>query len=194
MNENVNSPAKWLQYLLYVGIAALVNTILINIPLVSVLAPWSSIAISAATIFLLFRLANFNEHYQTSAVLYTVSLIITVLGALGITVLGLVGSICGMVGQYQEYHAHGEMIEEQDPKLAGKWGGLFWLQFAVSIIVTLLSSVIAAVLVAGSDMDMMVATSIVTIVVALVTLLMKALYLSYLNRTIKLLDNEIVVE
>lgn len=194
MNENANSPAKWLRYLLYVGIAALVNTILINIPLVSVLAPWSSIAISAATIYLLFRLENFNEHYQTSAVLYTVSLIITVLGALGITVLGLVGSICGMVAQYKEYKSHGELIEERDPKLAGKWGGLFWLQFAVSIIVTLLGSVIAAVLVAGADMEMTVATGIITAVVTLVSLLLKALYLSYLNRTIKLLDNEIVVE
>lgn len=190
MNENVNSPAKWLQYLLYVGIAAAVNALL-SIFLPGNLTRWISIAANAALTYLMFRLAGSNPRYKTSGIFYAVSLGITVLG---IRVLGLAGDICAIVAQYQEYHAHGELIEAQDHKLAGKWGSLFWLQVGLSIVVTLLGAVIASALIMAANLEETAIAPVITVIVAALTLALKGLYLSYLNRTIRLLDNETVVD
>ena len=191
MNENRTETTKWLRYLMYVGIAALVNIILVNIPSISRLTGWISLAISAATVYLLFMLAGNNPRYKTAAIFCAVAL---VGGLIPITIVSLACSVCGIVAQYQEYHAHSELIEAQDPKLAGQWNTLFWLEFAVSIIAVLLSSVIVTALVMAAGMEEAAVTAIVVAIVAAVTLLMKLLYLSYLNRTIRLLENEIVVE
>jgi hypothetical protein len=189
MNENSNT-VKWLRYLMYVGIAATVIALL-SIFLPNGLTRWIGLAVSGVTAYLLFMLTGSNARYKKSAIFYGVSLGITVLG---IQLLGLVGDICAIVAQYQEYHAHGELIEEQDPTLAGKWGSLFWLQVALSVIVALLGAVIATALIMAANLEEAVVTLIITVIVAVLTLALKALYLSYLNRTIKLLEKEIVVE
>lgn len=192
MNETVNSPAKWLRYLLYVSIAALVNVVLANIPFISGLSSWVSLAIDVATAYLLFRLKDSNARYQTAAILLAIPLVAGLLNLLGLTILTLVGSICGLVAEYQEYKAHSELIEEKDPKLAGQWGGLFWMGFVVAIITTLVGTVLSVFLAAyGMEMDGI--TVMITVAVTAVGLFLKWLYLSYLNRTIKLVENEFVV-
>jgi len=192
MNEN--NCTKWLQYLLYVGIAALANTILSAVPLLDGLSGWISLAINAATVFLLYKLQPSCERYFKAAIFRAVPLILGILGRLGISVLPLLAALCGIVAEYQEFASHGELIQAWDTKLAGKWSSLFWLQFAVSIITTLLGSVFTAVLVAGGGMDMETATAMLTVVVAMVTLLLDVLYLVYLRKTIRLLEKDVVVE
>lgn len=192
MNEN--NTTQWLRYLLYVGIAALANTVLSAIPLLGGLSGWISLAISAATVFLMYKLQSANERYFKAAIFGVVPLIISILGRLGISFLPLLGAICGLVAQYQEFAAHGELIQQWDPKLANKWGSLFWLQFAVTLISTLLGSVFAAVLVASGSMDMETATAMIVVAVAMVTLLLEVLYLVYLKKTIRLLEQDVVVE
>lgn len=192
MNETVNSPAKWLRYLLYVSIAALVNVVLANIPFVSGLSSWVSLAIDVATMYLLFRLKDSNARYQTAAILFAIPLVAGLLNLLDVTILTLVGSICGLVAEYQEYKAHGELVEERDSKLASQWGGLFWMGFVVAILTTLVGTVISVFLAAyGMDMDGIAV--MITVAVTAVGLLLKVLYLSYLNRTIKLVENETVI-
>ena len=190
MNEHTDI-VKWLKYLRYVGIAALVHTILVNIPVMSGLTGWTSLAISAATVFLMFKLMGVNSRYKTAAVCYAVSLIG---GCISMAIVSLAGSVCGIVAQYQEYHAHGELISQKDPKLADKWNSLFWLELAVIVITTLLSSVLLSALVMAAGMEETAVTALVVAIVAAVTLLMKLLYLRYLNRTTKLLETEVVEE
>ena len=184
MNENANSPAMWLRYLLYVGIAAMANSLL-GLFLPGKLSTWIGFAVSAATVYLLFRLISANARYKTAALCSGANLIISVLN---ITVLGLASSIFAIVAQYQEYQAHSELIAERDPKLAGKWSGLFWLQFGVELIMVLLTGLFVGVLVAASGMDAAVVTGLVTVIVAVFSVVLKVLYLSYLNRTVKLLE------
>lgn len=190
MNENRNDTTKWLQYLLYVGIASLVNSLL-GIFGLGGLSRWIGLVVNGATIYLLFMLAGSNPRYKTAAIFFAVAL---VSGLISNVILGLVGSICGIVGQYQEYHAHGELIEARDPKLADKWHSLFWLKFGLTVITVLLTSVVVASLVMAADMDEAVVTVMTTVIVAALGIGLIALYLSYLSRTIKLLENEIVVE
>lgn len=189
MNENRNDTAKWLQYLLYAGIAATVNLIL-NLFLPGSLFAWVGYILSAANLYLFFRLKDANPRYKTTAIFYAVPLAISVLG---IQMLGLVGDICGIVAQYQEFHAHGELVEERDPKLSDKWSTLFGMQVAVSVIVVLLGSLAAGVM-AAAEMGEAVITAAVAVVGAVLVLIMKALYLSYLKRTIKALETEFLVE
>lgn len=184
MNENVNSPATWLRYLLYVGIAAMANSLL-GLFLPGKLSTWIGFAVSAATVYLLFRLISANARYKTAALCSGANLII---GVLNITVLSLASSIFAIVAQYQEYQAHSELIAERDPKLAGKWSSLFWLQFGVELIMILLTGLFVGVLVAASGMDAAVVTGLVTVIVAVFSVVLKVLYLSYLNRTVKLLE------
>ena len=184
MNENVNSPAMWLRYLLYVGIAAMVNSML-GLFLPGKLSTWIGFAVSAATVYLLFRLISANARYKTAALFTGVALVINILN---IAVLSLAASICALVGQYQEYQAHSELVRERDQKLAGKWSSLFWLQFGVELIMVLLTGLFVGVLVAASGMDAAVVTGLVTVIVAVFSVVLKVLYLSYLNRTVKLLE------
>ena len=188
MNEN--NTTQWLRYLLYVGIAAMANSLL-GIFLPGRLSAWIGYAISAAVVYLFFRLIATNARYKTAFIFSGAALIINLLG---IQALGLAGSICALVGQYQEYHAHGELIQEQDPRLANKWSSLFWFQFAVSVIVVLLTGVLVGVLVAAGSLDAAVVTALATIVGAILTLVLKVLYLVYLKNTIRLLEADVLVE
>ena len=184
MHENVNSPAMWLRYLLYVGIAAMANSLL-GLFLPGKLSTWIGFAISAATVYLLYRLIGANARYKTAALFGAGALICNLLG---IAALSLAASICAIVAQYQEYQAHGELVRERDPKLADKWSSLFWLQFGVEVITALLTAVFVGVLVAASGMEAAVVTGLVTVIAAVFSVILKLLYLSYLNRTVKLLD------
>lgn len=189
MNEKVNNPVKWLQYLLYVGIASLVNSLL-GIFGLSGLTRWIGLAVSGATAYLLFMSAGSNPRYKTAAIFYAVALGSNLISNV---IVGLAGSVCGIVAQYQEYHAHGELIGEQDPKLADQWGTLFGLEIAVTFVGILLTGLIVGVLAAAVNMSEAMITPIATAIVAIMAVALRVLYLSYLNRTIKLLENEVAV-
>lgn len=188
MNEN--NTTKWLNYLLYVAIAALVNSLLGLIGL-SGLSRWIGLAISAATVYLLFMLAGSNPRYKTAAICYAVAL---AAGLINNAVVGLAGSVCGIVAAYQEYHAHGELIAERDPKLADKWNTLFGLEIALTFVGILLMGLLVGLLAAATSMSEAAIVPIVTIIVAVLGVALEALYLSYLKRTIALLETEAMVE
>ncbi len=189
MNQHTDT-VKWLKYLLYVGIAALVNSLL-GIFGLGGLSRWIGLALGAATLYLMFRLIGSNGRYQKAVLFSGVSLVISLLN---IQLVALAGSICAIVGQYQEYLAHGELIADRDPKLAEKWSGLFWLQFGVELITVLLMGLIVGILVAAANMEAAVVTALITVIAAVLSVILKVLYLSYLKKTIALLESESVVE
>ena len=189
MNENRHDTIKWLQYLLYVGIAALVNSLL-GIFGLDGLSRWIGYAISGATVYLLFMLAGSNSRYKTAAIFYAVALGTNLISSVA---LSLVGSICGIVAQYQQYHAHGELIEERDPKLADSWNTLFGMEIAVTFIGILLTGLFVGILAAATNLEEAVIVPIVTILVAVLGVGLSLLYLSYLKRTIQVLETEVEV-
>lgn len=190
MNENMNTPTKWLKYLLYVGIAALVNSLL-GAALPGRLSTWLGYAISAASIYLMFRLIGSNGRYQKAAIFSGVALVVNLLG---IQLLSLVGSVCAIVGQYQEYHAHGELVAERDSQLARKWSSLFWIQFAVELIGGLLITMVVAVMATSGELDSAPIIAIATVAASFVAAILRVLYLVYLNRTVKAMETEFVAE
>ncbi len=189
MDENRNNPVQWLRYLLYAGLANVALSILNAFTPLGGLLGWLSIAIGLATVYLLFQLSGINPRYRNAAIFGAVGLAIA---QLPIAFVALAGSICSLIGEYQEYHAHGELIEERDPKLADQWGTLFGLQFAASIVVVLLAGLAAGVLAAATKISEAAITVIVTAIVAVIGVALRVLYLRYLKRTIALLENEVV--
>ena len=189
MNEHTNT-TKWLQYLYYVALVSLIITVLGIIGL-SGLTRWIGLAINAATIYLLFQLTGANPRYKTSAIFYVAAL---AAGFINNALLGLVGSICGLVAQYQEYHAHGELIEEKDPKLADKWNSLFALELAVTFVGILLTGLLVGSLAAITKLDVAWITVIITVIIAAMGVGLSLLYLRYMKNTIALLEQEITVE
>ena len=185
MNENRNDTAKWLQYLLYVGIAPLVNSLLgiFGLPGLG----WILFACNAAAVYLLLQLAGSNPRYKTAAIFYAVSLAGSLIGNV---FLNLAISVCSIIGQYQEYHAHGELIAARDSKLSDNWNTLFGMQIALSVIAVLLTGLVAGILAALTNMSVDAVTPIVTVLVAVLSAGLRALYLVYLSRTVKLLAAE----
>lgn len=189
MNKNVNTPTKWLKYLLYVGIAAAANSLL-GAALPGRLSSWLGYAISAASIYLMYRLIGSNVRYQKAAIFSGVALVVNLLG---IQLLSLVASICAIVGQYQEYYAHGELVAERDSELARKWNNLFWIQFAVELIGGLLITMVVAVMAASGELDSAPIIALATVAITALALVMKVMYLVYLNRTVKAVETEFVM-
>lgn len=189
MDSQVNTPAKWLKYLLYVEIAGALNFLGVY-SVLGPLAGWVVLAINAVSVYLLFVLAEFNPRYKTAAILYIVATVIT---QFGIALMSLAGIICNTVGQYQEYNGHSEMIGERDAKLAGRWRSLFWLELLGSLALGAVIGLVGAVFIiaSGSEPDVIkTVTSVASVGVAFV---LRVLYLVYLHRTTQLLENEIVM-
>ena len=190
MRESANIPAKWLKYLLYVGIASMANYLLVSVLPNSLNRLFDYIFIAAA-LFLMFRLTPANGRYHKAILFTGVSLIIS---ALNLKIVALAGSLCAILGQYQEYIAHGELLADRDPRLAGKWGSLFWFQFAVEVVSAAAITFVAMAMRSGGNAADTPISSMITVASAFVTVILKVVYLLYLKRSIKVLETEIVVE
>lgn len=190
MNDNAKT-VKYLQYLLYVAIIGAVKAVL-DLFLSLRLLSWVGTACSIAVAVLMFQLAGSNSRYKKAGILHAVSIGAALL-SVPILPLVLVSLICSLAAVYQEYHAHGELVQERAPELAKKWNGLFSLQIVCSVCTTLLGSVIGAALILAADLDEATSSAIIAVVGAALVLGLKLLYLSYLNRTIKAVSDEFVV-
>lgn len=182
MNEHRNETAKWLQYLMYVGVAALVNTILGSFGLGG-LTSWISLAVTVATVCLLLALGRSNPRYRTAAIFSALPLISRFFSN-PVVVLAVIA--CGLIAQYQEYHAHGELVEALDSKLSEQWNGLFAMQFCVSIATALLTGLLTVIFT--------MTETVITTITTLIVMALDVLYLVYLKRTIQTLKQEVVVE
>ena len=184
MNENVNSPATWLKYLLYVAIAGFVHYLL-GSSLPGILSAWTGYILTGATVYLMFRLIVSNPRYKKALLFYGAGLILNVLG---IQKLALAASICGIVGHFQEYYAHSELVAPRNPALAGKWNTLFWFQCAVELIGYLAVTLLVSTFSLTGEVGSAPIVAVATVAVAFLSLGLKIAYLLYLNRTIKALE------
>ena len=188
MDKNPKT-AQWLRYLMYASIVSIVEYLLNFIGL-SGLIRWISPVVNGVTVYLLFMLAGVNVRYKYAAGFYAAALVGGLIGGTG---LSLVASVCGIVAQYQEYHAHGELIGEKEPKLADKWNTLFGLEIVVTLVGALLGGLVVGILTASLNIDENTMALMITVLVAVLGLGLKLLYLNYLKKTIGLVDTETVM-
>lgn len=195
MNEHRGILGKWLRLLFYVHIAFLVITAINTVSNLDNITLWVRKALSVVAIWSMFQLKEVNPRYRTAAIANAAVLICGLLttpvntSALGLSsVLVLVGATASWIASYQEYHAHGEVVAEQDEKLAKKWNSLFGLEILVGLGVSLFSTA-ATVILVSAEMESATVTTIILAVTNIVYILLDVLYLLYINRTQKLLEN-----
>lgn len=174
---------KWLRYLLYVGIAAMVNTVL-NVFLPDI-ASWLSPILTLAALFFMSRLVPSNGRYLRVILFSGAAVLISILN---IQQVALAGTLCTIIGQYQEYQAHGELIAHRDPKLAVKWSNLFFIWLGVTVVLLLTTVLSVFVVIGAAEMNVTVVSAMITVISTVILLILKILYLIYLNRTIKVLE------
>lgn len=196
MNEHRDLLHKWLRILFYIHIAFLVITAINAVSNLDTVTGWIRKVLTVVIIWSLFQMKDVNPRYQKTAIAKIAVLVCGLLttpvntSALGMSgILALAGAIASWVSAYQEYHAHGEVIAEQDEKLAKKWNNLFGLEILVGLGISLFSTVTTLVLVAA-EMDSKTVTTIILALTNIVTLMLDLLYLHYMNRTLKLIENE----
>lgn len=192
MNEHTHLLKKWLRVLFYVHIGSLVITAINAVSDLDTITIWVGRVLSAALIWAMFQMREANPRYRGAAVAYTLVLVCGLATAfLSINTVSvlvtLAASVCSLVASYQEYHAHSEVVEEQDEKLSKQWSHLFWVEILVGLGISLLSTVATLVLV-SAEMDSATITTIIFAVTSIINLLLGLLYLLYMNRTLKLLE------
>lgn len=174
---------KWLKNLFLLGIASAVIVALTAIPALTSVLGWVSRVIGVGIILALFRLAPANGRYRKAAIFQCIVVGVGLFSSLlQISLFSLAASVCSIIAQYQEYHGHSEVVAGKDTKLSDKWRSLFYVQFAVGIIVGMLSAsgvVIAAL--AGVETNAIV-TVFLLVSTALSTLI-QVFYLIYLKKT-----------
>jgi hypothetical protein len=186
----MNYPAKWLQHLLYVQIAAVAVSLFSGIPILGGMTRWVGRILTLGTVYLLSQLGGINGRYQKAAIFSAISLVAVFIEG---SFLTLVGLVCSIIASYQEYHAHGELLEDQDPKLAGKWNFLFWLEMLASLALGLLTSTVTVILSLLGGLETALGTLLTTGAISILSFILQIVYLVYLHRTVKRLENEFVM-
>lgn len=195
MTEHKELLRKWLRVLFYVHTASLVIGIVNAVSNLDAVTAWVSRVLSVITIWSISQLKHVSPRYRKAAIFQTVLLVCLLITAsasaagTGVASIAvLVGSGCSLVATYQEYHAHAEVVAEQNRKLAEKWNALFGWEILVGALSSLISGA-AALLLASAQMDTVRITTIILILTNVCSLLLQGLYLHYMNQTLKLIDN-----
>lgn len=194
MREHKDLLSKWLRVLFYAQIASMAMTAVNAVSRLDTITGWLSKALSAVVIWSLFQLKDVHPRYRTAAIAKAVVLICGVItlpvntSGLGpSTVLLLVGSTASWIAAYQQYHAHGELVEETDPKLGKRWKNLFVWEIVIGLCISFFSTA-ATVALVSAEMDSNTVTTIVLAVTNVVYLLVDALYLLYMKQTLQLIE------
>jgi len=138
MTNNKALFMKWIQILFYVQCAAVVASLIASLQFVGSWFTWMRRIISIATVFVIFKLSPVNPRYCKAAIFMGISTILLVVFVKELWILVIVGMICSIIGMYQEYAGHSEVMAGIDDKLAKNWHSLFhwdlWGGLAVSFI------------------------------------------------------------
>lgn len=190
MSDNTLT-AKWLRTLFYIHIALLAATCLSWLPIQDQWITWFKWALTIGTALCLTRLSSNHSRYTKAALFRILYIGGTMVNSLLFfsPVIVLAAAIFSILGTYQEYHAHSQLITEKDAVLSRKWSRLFGLTLLVEILVSFVSSILS-VAITMLHWDNLNIIPFVTVAQSIPQLFVRVLYLIYMNRTVRLLEAE----
>ena len=190
MEENRIDFAKWLRVLMYIAIAGLVNTF-IGIPsfVPSVITSWISRILMAVMVFTMLKLAPANDRYKKAGIQRAIVLALTIATDLlhSGAILTLIAGTLAIVADYQEYHGHSELIEENDHQLSGKWTSLFMWSIVVGLLLGFTSTA-AGMFAAMAGIDTMKATIMIAAILAIPQYVIEIIYILYLKKMVTIFE------
>ena len=167
-NRDMGAIRKWLRILLAVHIVMLSFSVLRNVVNFGRLYYWIDLALDAGVIFCLLMLHKENRLYKLAAGLLIVNIVTDLIGYDYITyhllfiirnvelaqyffqIVSYAGIACALGAIAAEYVAHSRLIQNTDPKLRKWWLWLLAAHLAVSVISSVLGSVLAELINAGT--------------------------------------------
>lgn len=168
-DRDMGAIRKWLRVLLAVHIVMLSFSVLCNVISFGKLYNWINAALDVAVIFCLLQLRRENRLYKLAAGLMIANIVANLIGTPTITyclliffnghkeaaiyffqIISYVGIACALGAIAAEYVAHSRLIQNTDPKLRKWWLWLLAAQLAVSVISSVLGSVLAKLINAGT--------------------------------------------
>ena len=168
-NRDMGAIRKWLRILLAVHIVMLSASAVFNAISLGKLMTWISTALDVAVIFCLLQLRRENRLYKLAAGLMIANIVTNLIGMPTITyclliffnghkeaaiyffqIISYVGIACALGAIAAEYVAHSRLIQNTDPKLRKWWLWLLAAHLAVSVISSVLGSVLAKLIEAGT--------------------------------------------
>ena len=190
MNENRIDLTKWIQLLIYIAIAGLIN-VLIGIPafVPAIVTTCVSRILLAVMVFTMFKLAPANERYKKAAIQRAIVLALSVVTDIlhSGAVLTLIAGTLSIIADYQEYHGHSELVEEKDHQLSGKWTSLFIWSIIVGLILGFTSTA-AGILAVMADMDTAKATILIAALLAIPQYVIEIIYILYLKKMVAIFE------
>ena len=190
MEENRIDFAKWLRVLMYIAIAGLVNTFIVIPSFVpSVITSWISRILMAVMVFAMFKLATANDRYKKAGIQRAIVLALTIATNLlhSGAILTLISGALAIVADYQEYHGHSELIEENDHQLSGKWTSLFMWSIVVGLLLGFTSTA-AGMFAAMAGIDTMKATIMIAAILAIPQYVIEIIYILYLKKMVTIFE------
>lgn len=182
MTNNKELFMKWIQNLFYVQCAMLVGYLIEYLPFADGWFRWVNLVLSLAGAYVLYQLIPVNARYRKAVIFTGIAIVIRFVGNLvEVSALSLGMSICVLIGLYQEFSAHSEMLDGIDHRLSRKWHTLFNWNIFSSIIAGFLGG---ALLIIGVllevDTNVLVVVEIAMIIA--VEVIIRVVYLIYLKR------------
>ena len=168
-DRDMGAIRKWLRILLAVHIVMLSFSALCNVISFGKLYNWINAALDVAVIFCLLMLRKENRLYKLAAGLMIANIVTNLIGMPTITyclliffnghkdaaiyffqIISYVGIACALGAIAAEYVAHSRLIQNTDPKLRKWWLWLLAAHLAVYAINSVLGSVLAELIEAGT--------------------------------------------
>ncbi len=185
MTNNREVFLKWTKNLLYLECAILVLLVLEEIPIIGSVFDWINTIAVVATIYALYKLGAVSERYKKAAVFRGISLIISFLIGLIplLAMLAIVGAVCSLIGLYQEFCGHAEMLNGINETLSRKWHSLFNWNIFGGIVLGILATPLMVVFGVLLHVDTSVLTAATLVLITGFDVILKVFYLLYLKRT-----------
>jgi H+/Cl- antiporter ClcA len=200
-NPRMDHFRKWLRYLLVVHIVILsFSVVRSKLPSLGRLYYWIDLALDAGVIFCLLMLHKENRLYKLAAGLLIVNIVTDLIGYDYITyhllfiirnlelaqyffqIVSYAGIACALGAIAAEYVAHSRLIQNTDPKLRKWWLWLLAAQLAVSVISSVLGSVLAKLINAGT-LSLMTYQNYIYPFLRLAGIVVSVLYMICLHKT-----------
>ena len=200
-DRHTETVRKWLRLLLIVHILMLSASAVFNAISLGKLMTWISTALDAAAIFLLLMLRKENRLYKLAAGLLIANIVANLIGMPTITycllfffnghkeaaiyffqIISYVGIACALGAIAAEYVAHSRLIQNTDPKLRKWWLWLLAAHLAVYVINSVLGSVLAKLINAGT-LNVMTYQNYIYPFLRLAGIVVSVLYIICLHKT-----------
>ena len=199
-NRDMGAIRKWLRILLAVHIVMLSFSVLRNVISFGRLYYWINAALDVAVIFCLLQLRRENRLYKLAAGLMIANIVTDLIGYDYITyhllfiiryvelaqyffqIVSYAGIACALGAIAAEYVAHSRLIQNTDPKLRKWWLWLMAAHLAVSVINSVLGSVLAKLINAGT-LNVMTYQNYIYPFLRLAGIVVSVLYMICLHKT-----------